>query len=386
MPRLVSGRTEPGHMVHGMGTALEAPTWPAITHGEAEAILARFPSAGRLAALHWHSPRPFSAGALVETERGSFFLKRHHQSLRTPEGLDEEHGFMAHLRAGGVPVPEVVPAAGGGGAVTRGDWTYEVHARSPGRDIYRDRLSWTPFLSHRHAFEAGVALARLHRASEGYAAPDRAAHPLVASFTILPSRDPLAAAADYVAVRPALAAFLADKPWRQELARLFAALGTGLPERLAGHPRLWTHNDWHPSNLLWTGEGAVRTVFDFGLAARTSAHHDLATAIERTAIPWLDLAEGRGDGPADAAAALALLAGYRTVLPLTRSDVETVVRLLPLVHIEFALSEVDYFAGILRDGAQAKLAWQGYLVDHADWFLSPPGRDFLNQLESGDAA
>ena len=41
-------------------------------------------------------------------------------------------------------------------AVVRGDWTYELHRRSPGIDLYRDRVSWTPFLSHPHAHaEAG---------------------------------------------------------------------------------------------------------------------------------------------------------------------------------------------------------------------------------------
>ena len=39
------------HLVHGMGLALEAPAWPAITVDEAAAVLAHFPDAGRLAAL-----------------------------------------------------------------------------------------------------------------------------------------------------------------------------------------------------------------------------------------------------------------------------------------------------------------------------------------------
>jgi Ser/Thr protein kinase RdoA (MazF antagonist) len=367
------------HLVHGMGTELEAPTWPPITAAEAEAILAHFPAAGQPIALQWHSPRPFSAATLVRAGGGEFLLKRHHQSLRTPQALAEEHGFMAHLRTGGLAVPEVLAAADGASAIAQGEWSYELHRKSPGLDLYRDRLSWTPFLSLDHAFEAGKALADLHLAARDFTAAPRGVHPLVASFSILPSPDPLAAAEAYVAARPALAAFLADGPWRQDLARLFAALGEDLPERLQGQPKLWTHNDWHPSNLLWSPEGTVSTVFDFGLATQTCALHDIATAIGRTAIPWLDL----DSAPADAPAALAVLAGYRTVLPLTRAEIETVVRLLPLVHVEFALSEVDYFAGILADRDQAMMAWQGYLIDHAEWFLSPPGLDFLRRVESG---
>lgn len=370
----------PPHLVHGMGLALEAPAWPAIAPAEAEAVLARFPAAGRLVGLRWHSPRPFSAATLVQTSRGEFFLKRHHSLLRTPQGLAEEHGFIAHLRDAGIAVPEIMPTSDGAGAVARDCWSYELHRKAPGEDLYRDRASWTPFLSHDHAYAAGVALARLHRAARDFAAPPRRPEPLVASFTILPAIEPLAAAEAYVADRPALGVFLAGRPWREDMARLFEALGEGLSAGLADQPSLWTHNDWHPSNLLWTQEGAVRSVFDFGLATRTCALHDLATAIERTAIEWLRLGDGTNE-IGDAEAALALVAGYRMVLPLTGDDIETVARLLPLVHVEFALSEVDYFAGILADPAQAALAWDDYLVGHADWFVSPPGRSLLKRLE-----
>ena len=368
------------HRVHGLGTAFEAPTWPAITADEARAVLAHFPAAGQLADLCWHSPRPFSAAVLVQTDVGEFVLKRHHRRVRTPAMLAHEHQFIAHLRDAGVAVAEVMLARDGTGALAQGDWTYEVYRRATGHDLYRDRQSWTPFLTHGHAFAAGAALAKLHLAARDFAAPPRGQHPLVASLTILPSPDPVAAAGAYIAARPALAAFLAGRPWQRELARLFGALGDGLAQRLADQPPLWTHNDWHPSNLLWADDGTVCTAFDFGLATRTCALHDLATAIERTAFAWLQLENGVMATPADPGAAVALLAGYRSVSPLTPDDVETIARLLPLVHIEFALSEVDYFAGIVSDHAQAVVAWQGYCLDHGDWFLSPAGQHVLQQF------
>ncbi len=369
------------HLVHGMGTALEAPTWPVITPAEAEEVLAYFPEVGRLEQLSWHSPRPFSAATLVRAGRGDFVLKRHHPRLRSPAALAEEHAFMAHVRAAGVSVPEVLITHDGTSAIAAGGWTYELHRKAPGLDLYRDRPSWTPFLSHDHALAAGAALARLHVAAQGYSGETRPPHPLVASFTILPAADPVIAAEAYVHARPALARFLAGKPWRSELDRLFASLGDGLADRLRKQVPLWTHNDWHPSNLLWSAEGEVATIFDFGLATRTCALHDLATAIERTAVAWLDFSEG-SEPSIDVDAARHLLAGYRTLLPFSPHDTETLVRLLPLVHLEFALSEVDYFAGILDDGAQAELAWQGYALDHARWFLSPAGTMFLRQLEA----
>lgn len=371
-----------GHQVHGMGMALEDPTWPAITLAEAEAVLAAYPRAGRPAALQWHSPRPFSAACRIETETGAtLFLKRHDLDLRNPAALAGEHAFMAHLREAGLPVPEVHATAQGTRALVQGSWTYELLAPAPGEDLYRDAQSWTPFFSRDHAFAAGEALARLHLSARSFPAPARRSCPLIASFTILPDRDPLAAASRFVTARPALAAYLADKPWQADLARRFAALGKGLAQDLARQAPIWTHNDWHPSNLLWSPQGQVAGIIDFGLATQTCALHDLATAIERSAIPWLDLASA--DPRANAADALALIAGYCAIQPLAEADLALLFRLLPLVHIEFALSETDYFAGLLGDRTQADMAWHGYALGHADWFASGSGQDFLNELASG---
>ena len=252
-----------------------------------------------------------------------------------------------------------------------------------GEDGYRDRLSWTPFRSLGHAQAAGEALARLHRASHGFDAPARRQQPLVASFAILAAADPMAAVEAYVEARPALAAFLADRPWRRRLSALFAAAGRGLPAIAARQAPLWTHNDWHPSNLLWSGDGRVRTWLDFGLADRSCAAHDLAIAIERTAFAWLELGQGRDDDLADPLAAETLIAGYRMGVAPDPSVVEASIRLLPLVHVEFALSEIDYFAGIVDDRAAAALAWDTYLLGHAEWFLSPAGRDVCARLSDG---
>ncbi|WP_242008158.1 phosphotransferase [Sphingomonas ginsenosidivorax] len=373
---------ETTHRVHGMGIALEAPTWPAITDGEAAAVLQWFPAAARVEALRWHSPRPFSAATLIDTARGALILKRHDRRVRSVAGLAEEHAFIAHLAAAGTPVPEVLRTADGASAVAVGDWTYELHRRGAGDDLYRDRPSWTAFESHDHAHAAGVALARLHEASCGFDAPARSVQPLVASFGILSAADPVAAAEDYVEARPALAAFLAGRPWRRALAALFAGAGEGLAQGIAGQVLLWTHNDWHPSNLLWADDGSVETVFDFGLADRTCAAHDLAIAIERTAFAWLELGQGRDDGIGDPGAALALIAGYAAIRPQSHADIAAALRLLPLVHVEFALSEIAYFAGVVGDVEAASLAWDGYLLGHADWFRSAAGLDFLARVDA----
>lgn len=374
------------HLAHGMGTDLEPPQWPAITHAEAQQLLARFPAAGRLERLTWHSPRPFSAATLADTSAGTLFLKRHHPQLRTPDQLADEHAFLEHLGQHGQPVVELLATATGATALQLGDWTWEVHRKAPGLDLYRDRQSWTPFLSTAHARAAGAALARLHESAEGFAAPARTPQPLVTSLTILSAADPIAAATRYVQRRPALAAYLSAKPWQAVLGGIFAQHGLAdwAPD-LAAQPALWTHNDWHASNLLWTDAGTIASILDFGLSDRTCALHDLATALERSAVRWLALEPGHPSDLAECDDARALLEGYAAVRPLRPADRILLARLLPLVHVEFALSEVDYFAGVAARPMLADLAWDDYLIGHADWFLSTPGRALLAAVAADGA-
>jgi Ser/Thr protein kinase RdoA (MazF antagonist) len=376
-----------GLLVHGMGTEPVAPDWPPLTGAEVAELLRHYPDVypdvaddaddadpdpdrtGRVRVL-WRSPRPYSSAALVDCGGQRLFVKRHHVTVRTPEGLAEEHGFLRHLRRRGAPVVDVLTAADGRSAVRLGPWVHEVHTVGRGADLYRDALSWTPFRSAGHAEAAGAALARLHLAAEGYDAPRRRPQPLVSSFTVFASADPVAALDRYAAERPALAEALADRPWRADVARVHLPFHRRLAPLLGGLRPLWTHNDWHASNLLWDGAGPraeVSTVLDVGLGDRTTAIHDLATAIERNTVQWLE-----PSFPVRLDHLDALLRGYTSVRPLTPAESAALPELLPLVHAEFALSELDYFHGVVGSAENADLAYR-YFVDHAAWFASPDG-------------
>ncbi|MGW3952303.1 phosphotransferase enzyme family protein [Streptomyces sp. NPDC004752] len=353
---------------HGLGYERVEPDWAPLTGSEAADVL------GGPVRLHWHSPRPLSAAAVVEHDGQRVFLKRHHSSVRTLDGLAEEHAFLRHLRSHGAPVVEVLDSA------ARGEWTYEVHSLGTGSDLYQDALSWTPFAATRHAREAGAALARLHRAAVGHHAPARRAQPLVSSFRIFSAPDPAAALDAYTAERPALAEALRSHPLDPDLARWHLPLHAELAPVLRELEPLWTHNDWHASNLLWnTADGAetVATVLDFGLSDRTTAVHDLAVALERNAFGWLDLPGGQV--PVQYAHMTALLEGYAGVRPLTEAEAEALPALLPLVNAEYALSEMDYFHGVTRSAANTALA-RAYFTDHTRWFASPDGLAVLRQL------
>lgn len=355
--------------------------WPLITHDEAAAILARIDGAGAPARLAWHSPRPFSAAALVHTTSGrALFVKRHHVRIRDVGGLEEEHRFIAHLRGHGIPVPDILADRDGATAVTLGDWTYEVHAVAPGVDAYRGVMSWKPFMHVSHAYEAGGALARLHRAAAGFDAPARPVRLLLSSFRVLSSDDLPAALERWVDAQPLLARALAARNWRDDIAAAIGPYHARFAPLLPALPPLWTHGDWHASNLLWSnGEpGAqVRTVLDFGLSDRTCAVYDIAVAIERNAIDWMAPADARR---VEYAQIDALLDGYESVMPLSDDAYAALVALLPIVHTEFALSEVAYFDGIVGSPETVDVAYDGYLIGHARWFGEQDGRQLLAWL------
>ncbi|MGW5230053.1 phosphotransferase enzyme family protein [Nocardia niigatensis] len=354
--------------VYGMGLdPLVEPDWPALTSTEVDAVL------GEDAAITWRSLRPLSATARVRLPGGgAVIVKRLPRTLRDAAALGEEHRFMDHLRAHGIPVPGVL------NTIDLGDFAYEVQEFGTGNDEYAGVFSWTPYRSPDEAAAAGRMLARLHLAAAGYAAPPRPARPLLAGFTVFASADPLAAVAHRALERPVLGAFLADHDWRGDLERVHLPAYERLRPLLADLEPLWTHNDWHGTNLLWCDHD-VTSVFDFGLCDRTTAVHDLATALERSAVNWISI---RGGGPAQVRfdQVRALLAAYTSVRPLSAAERHALPALLPLVHCEYELSEIDYFLGVVPGGntKNAEIAYTEYFLGHTAWWTqSTAGRALL---------
>jgi Ser/Thr protein kinase RdoA (MazF antagonist) len=406
--------TEDAARAHGLEGSLEEPDWPPLTLPEADSLLRRYPQAGGAERLLSRSPRPFSAASVVATPMGKVFVKRHHRSIRDRDGLLEEHRLIDHLatamedeafRMTDRPSfsPELVQAVladrDGETALSTGEWTYEVHPLARGVDVYEQAPSWTPFLSSGHAAAAGRALARLHRAAASYQGAARKTQSLVTSFTLFSGPD-LAEAHDshksddgpmrrmeaYLERRPLLRTYAEARDWRASFNGLFMPFYRDLEPWLPYLRPLWTHNDFHASNLTWDisgmgdGERAeVAGILDFGLADRTNAVHDVSTAIERNIVEWLRM--GESDGVVHLDHLDALLAGYEELSPLSYGEARALVAMLPLVHCEFALSETDYFLSILSSHEKAYLAYEGYFVGHARWFQSTQGRSLLDHLE-----
>ena len=374
--------TDITHDVHGMAGNFEPAQWPALRFEEVHALLSGYAEIGVAEHIIWQSPRPLSAACLVQCTNAIVFVKRHHHTVRTVAILEEEHRFIDHLRAAKMPVPAVLRDSAGRSASGNGDWVHEVHERAAGTDIYRDTLSWEPPLSAQHALTAGAMLGRLHLASRDYRAPQRDTHILVARSELLCSANPIASLQAQLPQRPSLAEYLRHRDWQTDLAAILAPWHAAVQPRLTQQVRLWTHGDWHVSNLCWSSaadDAQITAVIDFGLSAATFALFDLATAIERNAISWLHLERGADAVHADIACAL--IRGYRDQHALDADAVHLLAGLMPLVHMDFALSEVEYF-NALGDTHKSDMAFDTFLRGHAAWFSTNPGRALLSAIHN----
>lgn len=397
--------------VHGVQ---EKRDWPCLTLDEVSAVLAHFANMPPAQKVTWHSMRPFSAACVVQlageasashvsasanmggqvVRATSCVLKRHARALRSAAMLEQEHAFIRHLASKGLPVCPALVLHNGRTALELGNWTYEAFLPAKGQDTYRDVMSWKPYFSTAQAHAAGVALAQLHKAAADNTAPERSANvagktapvvPLVSSMCVVGQADFMPALQQWVARQPGLVAALANRPWQQDVARVVVPFHERLRPLLPGIKPAWGHGDWHPSNLFWHANTPV-AVLDFGMADRTCAAFDVAVAIERSMVDWLAL-------PSCSAMAqqaphmvewdqlAAFVTGYQHIRPLSAAERAQVVAFLPLVHVEFALSETAYFGTLLQDEASAEVAYTAYLLGHAQWFAqAPEGQELLARL------
>jgi Ser/Thr protein kinase RdoA (MazF antagonist) len=373
-------------LIHGFGRELIEPDWAPVADHEAQAVLARYGLTGAAeATVAWRSPRPMSAVAIVRCGDADVVLKRHDPRVRTAAALAVEHRLADQLRRGGVPVPAVLTTPAGITAITVAGGVYELHELAAGIDLYRDAPSWTGYRSHTHAHAAGEALAQLHRAAAPFTARSRPFGPLTDSCALAAARDPIAALAKLAARRPGLALGVRDHPWREQLSAALTPFAAGAAAALALLPRSWGHGDWHPSNLTWSADGPeaqVASVLDLGLANRTTPAWDLAIAIERACVEWFALEDSNPARPAraDLAALDALLDGYETQRPLTPNERAALPALMPVVHLGFALSEIEYYAAVLRSPERAQVAYRDYLIGHCRWFRTADGTALLTHL------
>jgi Ser/Thr protein kinase RdoA (MazF antagonist) len=75
-----------------------------------------------------------------------------------------------------------------------------------------------------------------------------------------------------------------------------------------------------------------------------------------------------------------MLDGYEQVRPLSHQEAAALAPMLALCHAEFALTEADYFLGVLHSPEKARVATRDYLVGHAKWSCGPGQRKIIEPL------
>jgi len=379
--------SRPG-LVHGMDGSLAPSAWPPLDDTEVRDLLGAYRHclgpAVTTARLLWHSPRPMSTAGLVGVGSTTVFVKRHHAAVRSAASLHTEHALAAHLRRHGVRVPEILVADDGStvrSMARSGVFAhYEAQRLASGIDLYAEVPSWHPYSTPDHARAAGVALARFHLAASDFDAPARAPGPLMTSMMLAAAREPRAALARLLTVRPHLATALIRHGATDGLTADCLPALVRASRALRDLPRRWGHGDWHPSNLTWSDPGpSARVVgaFDLGLANRTAHVHDIAVALERSCVDWL----ATGGAPtADLTAVDAFLDGYAAERPGAVAEWPALADVLPACHIEYALSEVEYFSAVTGNETDAALAANDYLIGHCRYFTGGDGAELLEQL------
>ena len=386
-------------LVHGMGKELVEPDWAPLTGDEVGAVLARYglpaghdlaasgtgPGAGPRtgAVVAWSSPRPMSAAGLVGHGTGTVFVKRHHVRVRSAAQLAAEHAFATHLRASGLPVPAVWRTPAGRTVVerrrlrVRGARGGAGHRPVPGRDVV------DPVPEHRPCPRRGC---RARPAAPGGGRVPRAARSpavLTSSCDVITAADPLAAVDAIARRRPGLARYLAGRDWRGDLARDHLPVIRRAAPLLGALEPQWGHGDWHPSNLTWDsagpdarGCGGVRLRAGQPHLRRARPGNRAGTQHHRLARSGRD---GRRPGWTPAAWTRCSTA-TQAVRPLSPAEARALPEVLPVVHLEYALSEVEYFADVVASPGLADLAYDAYLIGHTRWFADPDGAAMLDRL------
>lgn len=189
---------------------------------------------------------------VVVTETKRFLLRRRRPEFSVAEVVAYDHSLLAHLRACGLPVLEVVQTVAGQTWVEYEGAVYELH-------------SWIDCESFRQenreqVRNAGRTLGRLHRATESFTPRGEKAWPREDyPDRLLAELEPLRTCARAEERR-------VGDMLRGELEAIAAALPDDDYRQL---PHVVVHADYHPGNVKFAGD-EVAGVFDWDWANRQS--------------------------------------------------------------------------------------------------------------------
>ncbi len=342
-----------------MDEARLTPSPPVTALEAAETIRACYGLTGELARLPGEADDNF----VLRADSGQRYVVKVAHLRADPRVVGVQVRVLQHIEsaAGGLPVPRVMPAAGGQ------PWTVVADGPLRGRVVhvltYLDgELLRSVRTDHALRRALGVTLARLGQALREFDDP-LVRRPLLWDLAQLPQLRPL----------------LAGRPDDQRTALLGEQLGrlaASLPPRLARQRTQLVHNDYSPDNTLISADASrVCGIIDFGDVTVTALVNDVAIAATYQLSDEADLL----------APALDLIAGYHTMTPLTGGELDLLPDLiLARIVARIVISEwrAERFgenrAYILRNTPKA---WE-----HLHRWLSIPGEQIATRIQEASHA
>jgi homoserine kinase type II len=305
----------------------------------------------------------------IVAERGKFLLKRRTVQRAHPDRIRFTHCVQKCLMQEGFPVPRLVP--------TRGqeleflqirEHVYELFEFIPG-EPYRKTVQETR--------DAGVLLARFHRATGDFSAPPELAAPCGDYHDAPGVRAGLCTIASSLSMHDSFTGDDAELAARVEFLIGAYDRASNAVNRvgLLAWPERITHSDWHPGNLLFRNH-RVAAVIDYDATRMSRRVLDVANGSLQFSIlaggdplSWPDhLDEDRFR---------AFISGYESLEELCQEEWSCI----PALMIQALIAEC--VPPITRTGSMGR--WAGYrvlqMVRRKVWWLESQGKRLRNDYQ-----
>lgn len=379
-----------------------APVWPPLSEEDVSKAWSLFETGvdSKLKpSIKKHALRMMTSGAIIECGNEYFFMKRSHSAATTKEQLAAKHEFanligdrLRNYYKGEADILDLVKyyqAKSGGTVVEIDEWFYELQNHVKGEVRYGDNYCWDPAESSEEIYYLGVALAKMHLATEDVADKLPADHgrclyewhyDFIPKFSqCLDSVEKQKQCIDeFLKPHPKLKKWLAEH--NHDLRKdLLAYLFHPVDATFENIPERWIHADLHISNLSYEGK-RVKGIFDFGLSCPGYYVADLATALDRNTIRWLSVMEGQEDAYSEDDIK-ALMSGYQSVRQLTDTEKTVLPQMMSNIHIEPALHFIEYH---LNTGKPENAEWSYdfFFKQHSKWYTTNSGKKYLEVLKA----